>query len=84
MGRILRKGKENKQAVLYEVISEGTSEERVSARRRGETTDDRTKPPTAQVIQLPFKYNQSVEPARKVAEADDKPTSPDDDGKLKY
>ncbi|WP_370657443.1 DEAD/DEAH box helicase family protein [Deinococcus sp. KNUC1210] len=35
LGRILRKG-EGKQAILYEVVTEGTSEERVSKQRRGE------------------------------------------------
>ena len=37
LGRVLRKGNvKNKQAILYEVIAENTSEERTSARRRGE------------------------------------------------
>ncbi|MDJ0796138.1 MAG: DEAD/DEAH box helicase family protein [Calothrix sp. MO_167.B12] len=37
LGRVLRKGKNpNKRAILYEVIAENTSEERTSARRRGE------------------------------------------------
>ncbi|MBD2251477.1 DEAD/DEAH box helicase family protein [Nostoc parmelioides] len=37
LGRILRKGNiQNKQAILYEVIAEDTSEENTSARRRGE------------------------------------------------
>jgi len=35
LGRILRKAKD-KKAVLYEVITEGTSEERVSQQRRGQ------------------------------------------------
>ncbi|GAC1459167.1 MAG: DEAD/DEAH box helicase family protein [Chamaesiphon sp.] len=36
LGRVLRKGTDkNKQAVLYEVITEETSEERTSGRRRG-------------------------------------------------
>ncbi|GGM54455.1 helicase [Deinococcus arenae] len=35
LGRILRRA-EGKQAVLYEVITEGTSEERVSQQRRGQ------------------------------------------------
>ncbi|MEH1867572.1 MAG: DEAD/DEAH box helicase family protein [Nostoc sp.] len=39
LGRILRKGNiENKQAILYEVVAEDTSEEGTSARRRGERT----------------------------------------------
>jgi superfamily II DNA or RNA helicase len=37
LGRVLRKGKNpNKRAILYEVIAENTSEEKTSARRRGE------------------------------------------------
>ncbi len=37
LGRVLRKGNiENKQAILYEVVAEDTSEEATSARRRGE------------------------------------------------
>lgn len=43
LGRILRR-KEGKEAILYEVISEGTSEERVSERRRG--VEEPKKPPT--------------------------------------
>jgi superfamily II DNA or RNA helicase len=36
LGRVLRKGKEgNKQAILYEVVAEDTTEEGTSARRRG-------------------------------------------------
>ncbi len=41
LGRVLRKGNiENKQAILYEVIAEDTSEEGTSARRRGVTNYD--------------------------------------------
>jgi superfamily II DNA or RNA helicase len=37
LGRVLRKGQEvNKQAILYEVVTEDTSEESTSARRRNE------------------------------------------------
>ena len=37
LGRILRKGGDNnKRAILYEVVTEDTSEERVSQRRKGE------------------------------------------------
>ena len=40
LGRVLRKGTEkNKQAILYEVITEDTSEERTSQRRRGENEE---------------------------------------------
>ena len=86
LGRILRKGKSDKQAILYEVISEGTSEERISARRRGEMPADSNtqKSETGKVIQLPIRYNESVEPSRKVAEPKPDLKHPDPDGKLKY
>jgi superfamily II DNA or RNA helicase len=85
LGRILRKGKADKQAVLYELISKGTSEERVSARRRGEISDiDRQRSEPAKVIQLPIRYGQSVDVGLKVAEEDNNPPPIDPDGKLKY
>lgn len=38
LGRVLRKGNTpNKQAILYEVVTEDTSEERTAQRRKGET-----------------------------------------------
>ncbi len=83
LGRILRKGAANKQAILYEVISEGTLEERTSARRRGEMPEDSHQPQTAKVIQLPLKYQQPIEQPLKVAE--DRPEPPlNPDGGLKY
>jgi superfamily II DNA or RNA helicase len=85
LGRILRKGKADKQAVLYELISKGTSEERVSARRRGEVPEiDRKRSETAKVVQLPIRYGQSVDVGLKVAEEDNNPPPLDPDGKLKY
>jgi superfamily II DNA or RNA helicase len=40
LGRVLRKGKDpNKRAILYEVVAEDTSEERTSARRRGDVEE---------------------------------------------
>lgn len=40
LGRVLRKGNiKNKQAILYEVVTEDTSEERTSERRRGVEND---------------------------------------------
>jgi superfamily II DNA or RNA helicase len=85
LGRILRKGKADKQAVLYELISKGTSEERVSARRRGEISEiDRQRSETAKVVQLPIRYGQSVDVGLKVAEEDNNPPPIDPDGKLKY
>jgi superfamily II DNA or RNA helicase len=49
LGRILRRGTgEGKLALLYEVIAEDTSEEGVSRRRRGETTQDPRRMPERQ------------------------------------
>lgn len=43
LGRVLRKGTaKNKQAILYEVVTEDTSEERTSQRRRGENEERKT------------------------------------------
>ncbi|MFO5491403.1 MAG: DEAD/DEAH box helicase [Cuspidothrix sp.] len=53
LGRVLRKGNiANKQAILYEVIAEDTSEEGTSARRRGEnkTPEEKPKKGNLQVI----------------------------------
>ncbi|MBE9230250.1 DEAD/DEAH box helicase family protein [Cuspidothrix issatschenkoi LEGE 03284] len=53
LGRVLRKGNiANKQAILYEVIAEDTSEEGTSARRRGEnkTPEEKSKKGNLQVI----------------------------------
>ena len=44
LGRVLRKGATpDKQAILYEVITENTSEERTSERRRGENPQPESK-----------------------------------------
>ena len=56
LGRVLRKGTEkNKQAILYEVITEDTSEERTSQRRRGE--NEERKPTKSKLKEKP-KYKQ--------------------------
>jgi superfamily II DNA or RNA helicase len=45
LGRVLRRGNDpGKQAILYEVISEDTSEERTSKRRRGQSQARKSKP----------------------------------------
>jgi superfamily II DNA or RNA helicase len=50
LGRILRKGtSETKLAILYEVISEDTSEEKTAARRRGKPTEQ---PPENHQLEL--------------------------------
>jgi hypothetical protein len=46
----LRRGSDaNKQAILYEVIAENTSEERTSARRHGERQPPKIVPPSRQL-----------------------------------
>lgn len=57
LGRVLRKGKDpNKRAILYEVITEDTSEESTSQRRRGvERITESTKPKRQQTEE---KYQQ--------------------------
>jgi superfamily II DNA or RNA helicase len=65
LGRVLRRGSEsNKQAILYEVVTENTSEMRTSERRRGVTpvNSDRD----SKVIQIGLKYDQ-VRPERPIA-----------------
>lgn len=55
LGRVLRKGKTNhKQAILYEVIAEETSEERIAERRRHQPTQNQ-----GQLEIFPSKNNQS-------------------------
>lgn len=67
LGRVLRKGKTaNKQAILYEVITENTSEERTSQRRRGENITRQKHSPTP--IQMGIEYGGAT-PMRKAAES---------------
>ncbi|MGB5712897.1 MAG: helicase-related protein, partial [Waterburya sp.] len=55
LGRVLRKGNtSNKQAILYEVVTENTSEERTSERRRGEQSDQQ-QPQARQLKLIPAK-----------------------------
>ncbi|KPQ31280.1 MAG: Rad25-like DNA helicase [Phormidium sp. OSCR] len=54
LGRVLRRGNDpGKQAILYEVISENTSEERTSKRRRGESQDRNAKPRPLTLVSKP-------------------------------
>lgn len=65
LGRVLRKGHGNKQAVLYEVIAEETTEEGVSRRRRV-----KPKRPSPQLeLVPPSPYEVYLQPTRKVAES---------------
>jgi superfamily II DNA or RNA helicase len=50
LGRILRRGSDpNKQAILYEVIAENTSEERTAERRRGDRSNIKALPSSQQL-----------------------------------
>jgi superfamily II DNA or RNA helicase len=84
LGRILRKGKGNKQAILYEVISEGTLEERTSSRRRKDVEEegDANNQTAANVVQLPLIYDRPHIKAPQAAESQSQPS--DKDGDLKY
>ena len=58
LGRVLRKGTaKNKQAILYEVITEDTSEERTSQRRRGENDRDTPKYRQLEIVPQPYQTN---------------------------
>jgi superfamily II DNA or RNA helicase len=74
LGRILRKGSGNKQAILYEVIAEETTEEGISNRRRQAV---RPQPPR-QLELVPVKpvYGGSEIPLPKAAEAGPEQTYP--------
>lgn len=63
LGRVLRKGRDrNKLAILYEVVTEDTSDERTSERRRG--TEEESKP-----RQLSLVYSQADDEAAETLQA---------------
>jgi superfamily II DNA or RNA helicase len=76
LGRILRRGQQpDKFAILYEVVTENTSEERVSQRRRGEaeqpppvTKKNRDLSRQLELIPSPTAYPTHFPPAAKAAE----------------
>ena len=69
LGRVLRKGNNpGKQAVLYEVVAEDTSEENVSRRRRSTSPDSQSRqlelvPPSAPYLNSPGTVPRAAEPA---------------------
>ena len=77
-GRVLRKGtKENKIALLYEVVTEDTSEERISQRRRTQQTQgvvtkpkkvNKNKPKQLEIVPSPTGYETKKVVPPKVAE----------------
>ena len=75
LGRILRRGKQpDKFAILYEVVAENTSEQRVSQRRRGEYDSgakkekNREKPRQFELIPSPITYSTDSPPVARAAE----------------
>ncbi len=83
LGRVLRKGSsKNKQAILYEVITEDTSEERTSERRRGVTevvTDKPAKPkpkpkPKHRQLEIVTSPQKKKQPQRRTFKAAEKST----------
>lgn len=64
LGRVLRKGQGDKQAVLYEVVAEETTEEGVSRRRRVKPN----RPSPQLELVPPSPYEVYLQPTRKAAE----------------
>ncbi len=81
LGRVLRKGSGQKQAILYEVIAEETSEEGVSRRRQPKP--QRANPNRQLELVPPVSaYDKFLIPTRKAADSPARygdPFSPDDD-----
>ncbi|WP_036483314.1 DEAD/DEAH box helicase [Myxosarcina sp. GI1] len=72
LGRVLRKGKTNhKQAILYEVVTENTSEERTSERRRGEQTD-KSAYRQLEIVPSQVNKNKKLKAAEKSSKWDDR------------
>jgi superfamily II DNA or RNA helicase len=78
LGRVLRKGQDGqKLALLYEVITEDTSEERISQRRRGKTPPEKPQPQQLEIIPLSYSHQtqrrrnlKAAEPSTKWNEED--------------
>ena len=69
LGRVLRKGSTpDKQAILYEVVTEDTSEERTSQRRRGESDHKKDEEQYRQLSLVSEKYPTKPKPTLKAAE----------------
>ncbi|MDB9312410.1 DEAD/DEAH box helicase family protein [Spirulina sp. CS-785/01] len=69
LGRVLRKGSgPNKLATLYEVVTEDTSEERTSARRRGNKPKKPKKRQKSQQLDI-ISYPTPSRPSRRAAES---------------
>jgi superfamily II DNA or RNA helicase len=71
LGRILRKGSGNKQAVLYEVVAESTTEEGISSRRRQGVQPQPNRPRQLELV--PVKPVYSADPLPSVPRAAEAP-----------
>ncbi|MDY7024067.1 MAG: ATP-dependent helicase, partial [Cyanobacteriota bacterium] len=61
----------NKQAILYEVVTENTAEERTAQRRKGQTQyspSQKKSQPKSQQLEL-LKYGTNTQPAKRAAES---------------
>ena len=69
LGRVLRRGSEaNKQAILYEVVTENTSEERTSERRRGvDRSRLQTDNSKDNVVQIKIQYGGDIQKSQPIA-----------------
>lgn len=91
LGRVLRRGSDhNKQAILYEVVAEDTSEEGISQRRRG--TESKSETPRSKDVAkpklkhqqleiLPAQFTYEVNPVEILKAAESSPQWEDDHGK---
>lgn len=77
LGRILRKGSGNKQAMLYEVVAEETTEEAISSRRRQGVQPSQPSPRQLELV--PVKPVYSTDPLPAVPRAAEAPSLPPSD-----
>jgi superfamily II DNA or RNA helicase len=69
LGRVLRKGKAGKRAILYEVITEETTEEAVSRRRRQAPASQPSQPSRQlELVDIPVSYRPGKSVVPKAAE----------------
>ncbi|MGG6296828.1 DEAD/DEAH box helicase family protein [Leptolyngbya sp. AN02str] len=78
LGRVLRKGSGGKQAILYEVVAEETTEEGVSRRRHTQSKPSRSST-QLELVPPASPYEIFLTPTRKAAEPDARYGTTDDD-----
>lgn len=69
LGRVLRKGQGDKQAILYEVIAEETAEEGVSRRRHSQSGRSPRRSDQLELIPKVLPYDRLATPTRRAAES---------------